>query len=123
MSNAKVDTHIQQASNANMDMIVQQAFEQANQAAKRQLAEQGGDRGACGFAWVNVKPGTSKLARYLKEHHGARKHYGSTGLVVWNPSKVCVQSVDVLEAGAFEFAKVLQQAFPELTIHANSRLD
>lgn len=107
----------------NIETIVQHAFEQANQAAKRQLVKQGGDRGACGFAWVNVKPGTSKLAKYLKANHGARKHYGSTGLVVWNPAAVTVQSIDVLEAGAFEFAKVLQQAFPELTIHANSRLD
>lgn len=39
--------------------------------------------GPCGFAWVIVKPGTSKFARYLKKH-GHAKHdpyYG--GVTIW----------------------------------------
>ena len=32
--------------------------------------------GVCGFAWVNIRPGNSSFARYLKKERGATKGYG-----------------------------------------------
>lgn len=39
--------------------------------------------GVCGFAWVNIKPGTSKFARYLKAKGIARKDSYYGGVTYW----------------------------------------
>lgn len=37
---------------------------------------------ACGFAWVNVKPGNSKFANWMKKNKLARKSYYG-GVDIW----------------------------------------
>ncbi len=81
----------------------------------------GGDRGACGFAWVNVYNvrSNSKLGKEMAKV-GFRKAYGG-GLQLWNPGKAMVQSVEVLESGAVAYAKILKDV--GLEAYAGSRLD
>lgn len=65
-------------------------------------------RGACGFAWVNVKPGTSRFARWLKANKLARpdSHYG--GVTIWISDYN--QSIYCKELHAVAMARVLQEA-------------
>ena len=81
----------------------------------------GGDGGACGFAWVNVYGvrSNSKMGKALAEV-GFRKSYQG-GLQLWNkwwPG----QSVDAAEHGAVAYAKVMQEQLG-LDFYAGSRLD
>jgi hypothetical protein len=95
----------------------------ARTAAKQTLAALGGDRGACGFAWVNVwgVRSNSKLGNALKAA-GFRKDYTGS-LQLWNPSKAGVQSLDILEAGAYAYAEVLKQKLGLEKVYAGSRMD
>ena len=95
----------------------------ARTAAKQTLAALGGDRGACGFAWVNVwgVRSNSKLGNALKAA-GFRKDY-TGALSLWNPSKAAVQSLDVLEAGAYAYAEVLKAKLGLDKVYAGSRMD
>jgi hypothetical protein len=95
----------------------------ARSAAKQTLAALGGDRGACGFAWVNVwgVRSNSKLGNALKAQ-GFRKDY-TGALSLWNPSKAAVQSLDVLEAGAYAYAEVLKEKLGLEKVYAGSRMD
>lgn len=79
------------------------------------------DDGPCGFAWIIVKPGTSKFARWLKEKGYARpdSYYG--GVSIW--IKDYSQSMMRKEAHAMAMAKELQAAFPKMKINASSRMD
>lgn len=75
--------------------------------------------GVCGFAWVNVKPGTSKFARWLKS-----KNYASTdsyygGVTIWISSYN--QSMQKKETYARAFAKVLSDE--GIKAYAASRID
>jgi len=78
--------------------------------------------GACGFAWVNVSPGNSPFANWLKKNKLARKAYGS-GVEIWISD--FGQSVERKEACANAMAKVLNEelASNSLKIYASSRLD
>ena len=81
----------------------------------------GGDGGACGFAWVNVYKvrSNSKLGKALAEV-GFRKSYEG-GLQQWNkwwPG----QSVDAAEHGAVAYARVMQEELG-VEAYAGSRLD
>ena len=95
----------------------------ARTAAKQALQTMGGDRGACGFAWVNVwgVRSNSKLGNALKAA-GFRKDYTGS-LQLWNPSKAGVQSLDILEAGAYAYAEVLKQKLGLEKVYAGSRMD
>ena len=95
----------------------------ARTAAKQTLAALGGDRGACGFAWVNVwgVRSNSKLGNALKAA-GFRKDY-TGALSLWNPSKAAVQSLDVVEAGAYAYAEVLKEKLGLEKVYAGSRMD
>lgn len=95
----------------------------ARTAAKQTLAAMGGDRGACGFAWVNVwgVRSNSKLGNALKAA-GFRKDYTGS-LQLWNPSKAGVQSLDILEAGAYAYAEVLKEKLGLEKVYAGSRMD
>jgi hypothetical protein len=75
--------------------------------------------GACGFAWVNVKPGTSKFARWLKAKGYARpdSYYG--GVCIWVSQ--FNQSVERKEAYARAMAHVFSEA--GIKAYAASRLD
>lgn len=76
------------------------------------------DDGACGFAWVKVRPATTPFARWLKKHNLARSSY-SGGLDIWISE--FGQSVDRKTAMATAMAKVLSEA--GITAYADSRLD
>lgn len=39
--------------------------------------------GVCGFAWVNIKPGTSRFARWLVRNGYARKDSYYGGITIW----------------------------------------
>jgi hypothetical protein len=96
---------------------------QARTAAKEAYAKYGGDRGACGFAWVNVwgVRSNSKLGKALQAA-GFRKDYTGS-LQLWNPSKAGVQSLDILEAGAYAYAEVLKSKLGLDKVYAGSRMD
>ena len=96
---------------------------QARSAAKQTYAAMGGDRGPCGFAWVNVwgVRSNSKLGKALQAA-GFRKDYTGS-LQLWNPSKAGVQSLDILEAGAYAYAEVLKQKLGLEKVYAGSRMD
>lgn len=77
------------------------------------------DEGACGFAWVNVKPGNSRFAKFLKEMDYARsdEYYG--GVCVW--VSAYGQSVDRKDAYARAFSTVLREY--GVDAYSASRLD
>ena len=99
---------------------VNEAGIQARTAAKAFHAKHG-DRDACGFAWVEIfgVKGNTKLGKALAAS-GIKKSY-SGGLQMWNPSKMMVQNVDTLEAGADAAAAVFKSY--GFTAYAGSRLD
>lgn len=108
-----------------VEQIVNDAMTSAAEAAKRALAQYG-DRDCCGFAWVNVYDykGTkiranSKLGKALTAA-GVRKDY-TGAFCLWNPSKAGVQSMGILEAGAYAAAEVFKAA--GFTAYAGSRMD
>ena len=87
--------------------IIEEAFAAAATAEADYRAKYG-EPFYCGFAWVNITPGTSKIARVLKERYGARKSYYG-GIDVWNPGRSNTQSMGIKEAGAAAFAEVLRK--------------
>ena len=108
-----------------VEQIVNDAMTSAAEAAKRALAEHG-DRDACGFAWVNIWEhdgkkirANSKLGKALIAA-GVRKDY-TGAFSLWNPSKAYVQSMNILEAGAYAAAEVFKAA--GFTAYAGSRMD
>jgi len=108
------------------EQLVQDATNEAAQQARtaaKAFYQQHGDRGACGFAWVNIYGvrSNSKLGQWLKAA-GFRKDY-TGALTLWNPSQAAVQSVDVLEAGADAYAKVIKDKLGLDKVYAGSRLD
>jgi hypothetical protein len=61
--------------------------------------------GACGFAWINIKPARGKFIKYLKDiDAGHKSYYG--GYDVWVHEGG--QSLERKEAYASAFAKVLR---------------
>ena len=75
--------------------------------------------GVCGFAWINVKPGTSTFARWLKiEGIGkADSYYG--GITIW--VSLFGQSYEKKMAYAEAFVQVLVDAGIKASVHG--RLD
>ena len=75
--------------------------------------------GVCGFAWVNVKPGNSRFARWLKKEGHARtdSYYG--GVTIWIRDHN--QSYERKYAHAQVLAKILEEA--GVKAYANGRLD
>ena len=100
--------------------IVAEAFAEANKAARAALARYG-DRDACGFAWTNIYgvKGNTRLGKMLKAA-GVRQDY-TKAFQLWNPAKLPVQSVGILEAGAQAAADVFRRYGFEA--YAGSRLD
>lgn len=75
--------------------------------------------GPCGFAWINIKPGNSRFANYLKKTEQARidSYYG--GVTVWVSGYG--QSYERKMAYAAAFAQVLQEA--GIKAYSMGRLD
>jgi hypothetical protein len=95
----------------------------ARVAAKAEHQRIGGDQGACGFAWVNIYGvrSNSRLGKTLQSY-GFRKDYTGS-LQLWNPSKAGVQSLDILEAGAYAYAEVIKSKLGLDKVYAGSRMD
>ena len=75
--------------------------------------------GVCGFAWVNVKPGTSSFAKWLVKFGKGRSDSYYGGVSVW--VSYFGQSMEKKEAYAEAFAKVLSGY--GVKCYANSRMD
>lgn len=75
--------------------------------------------GVCGFAWVNVKPGNSRFANWLKKNDLARKDEYYGGVTIWVSE--FNQSMQKKEAYARAMSKVFDDA--GLRSYAASRLD
>jgi hypothetical protein len=76
------------------------------------------DGGACGFAWVNVRPGNSSFAKWLVANKLARRSYYG-GVEIWISAHGQSWERKCAHAGA------MAQAFRNAGIEANagSRLD
>ncbi len=101
----------------------------------------GFDSGACGFAWITIRPARGKFVNWCKaqnktataiasEKHGRTypvKTFGDNGWnggwVLWSPGakKYRGQSVDTYEVAARGFAGVLRKH--GIDAHVGSRLD
>ena len=103
-----------------VNAIVQEAMIEARKAAEAAYAKYG-DRDACGFAWTNIYrvKGNTKLGKMLKAA-GLRQDY-TKAFQIWNPSKMPVQSMGILEAGAEAAADVFRKYGFEA--YAGSRMD
>jgi len=101
---------------------IQKGIPLAEQASQAMYAKIGGDKYACGFAWVNVYVDrtNSKQAKELLKA-GFRKDYRPKCLSLWNPGGLNVQNIDIKEAGADAFATYLTAL--GLTAYSGSRLD
>lgn len=104
-----------------LNTIVNEALTEARKAAETALA-QFGDRDACGFAWCNIYgvKGNTKLGKML-EKAGVRRSAYEKCYQMWNPSKLGVQSMGILEAGAEAAAQVFRKY--GFTAYSGSRMD
>lgn len=103
--------------------VVTEAIAEAQKASQAKYAEIGGDKYACGFAWVEVfvDRTNSKEAKELIAA-GFKKDYKPKCLSMWNPGGMGVQNIDIKEAGAYAMAEVLRTKLG-LKAYAGSRLD
>ena len=111
----------QKLTDAQIEAVIEEAFAAAAQATANYLAKYG-ECACCGFAWVNVTPGTSKVAKILKAKYNARKPYGGTGVQIWNPGKSYTQSITAKEEGAYAFASIIKDKLG-VDAYAGSRMD
>lgn len=74
--------------------------------------------GPCGFAWINIRPGNSKFANWLKKNRLARSTYKG-GVDVWVSE--FNQSMTRKAAYAAAFAGVLSNE--GINAYADSRMD
>lgn len=87
----------------------------------------GKDAGACGFAWVNIKPKhkgntkEGKAERAILREMGFELDWAGKEFQYWNPSELPVQDVASKRAGALAAAQVLRDH--GFDAHAGSRLD
>ena len=82
----------------------------------------GGDKYACGFAWVDVYVDrTNSLQAKELIQAGFKKDYKPKCLSMWNPGGLGVQNIDIKEAGADALATYLQAL--GLKAYSGSRLD
>ena len=107
----------------NTQTVVAEAIAEAQRASQDMYNKIGGDKFACGFAWVEVYVDrtNSKQAKELLAA-GFRKDYNPKCLSMWNPGGLGVQNIDIKEAGAEAMARVLREKLG-LSAYAGSRLD
>jgi hypothetical protein len=74
----------------------------------------------CGFAWVNIKPGNSAFANWLKMKKIARRDEYYGGVTVWVSDYN--QSMERKMAYAGAFARTLEAAGLK-RVYAMSRMD
>jgi hypothetical protein len=116
MSTATQDYNAEQVQNACNEAAIQ-----ARTAAKAHY-DAHGDRDACGFAWVDIYGvrSNSRLGKTLQSYGFRKGHTGS--LQLWNPSGAGTQSVNIKEAGAEAYARVITERLG-IRAYAGSRLD
>ena len=98
---------------AEMKSIAEEAFLAAKN-AEEEYRRKYGEPMYCGFAWVVIKPATSRFAKFLVREYGdynksrrqVHKHHDG-GLCVWNPGGSGTQSMDIKEQGAEAFTATL----------------
>ena len=100
---------------------IEEAFAEARKATNEYVKANGDNWWPCGFAWVTVKPATSRVAKILKDRYQASKAYGG-GIQIWNPSGHMTQQMDAKQAGARAFAKVLKDQL-NINCYAECRMD
>jgi hypothetical protein len=102
--------------------IIQKGIPLAEQASQEMYQRIGGDRMACGFAWVDVyvdRTNSAQAKELIKA--GFRKDYKPKCLSMWNPGGLGVQNIDIKEAGADAMATYLRAL--GLNAYSGSRLD
>jgi hypothetical protein len=113
-----------------MDLnAIKTEFETAARAGAEKFFQErlgGRDQYACGFAWVNIYPKNKGNTKAGKEERATLRALGfelsyDKSFQYWNPSRMSVQNVDTLEAGARAGAEVLRKYGFEA--YAGSRLD
>jgi hypothetical protein len=77
--------------------------------------------GVCGFGWVQIKPGNSPFANWLKKTGRGRANSYAGGIYVSSPLRT--QSMARNEAWAMGFAKVIGQIIEGIRVYAQSRID
>lgn len=109
----------------NKDLIpkaVTAAFINAEVAGKMKF-EQVGERDACGFAWIIIRPARGPLVSYLKKQGIGGNEYGG-GYSIWMPGRQPTQSISVHEAAAKAFVETIKEVLgSDLNINWRSRLD
>jgi len=101
---------------------IQKGIPLAIQASQLMYAKIGGDRFACGFAWVDVyvdRTNSAQAKELIKA--GFKKDYKPKCLSMWNPGGLGVQNIDIKEAGADAMATYLSAL--GLKAYSGSRLD
>jgi len=101
---------------------IEQAIPLAQQASQEAYQRMGGDRMACGFAWVDVyvdRTNSAQAKELIKA--GFKKDYKPKCLSMWNPGGLGVQNIDIKEAGADAMATYLRAL--GLNAYSGSRLD
>jgi len=78
------------------------------------------EEGLCGFAWINIKPGNSQFANWLKANDHATKDSYYGGVTVWVSE--FNQSMERKIKYARAFAKVLSDNGLE-RVYVGSRMD
>jgi len=78
------------------------------------------DGGACGFAWVTVRPARGPFVTWCKKNEKGSKHW-NTGWYFWGSHVWGGQSIERKEAGMKAFAEVLKGYGLNATM--GSRLD
>jgi hypothetical protein len=88
--------------------VLDTAEQEGNNAGMKFLKDSlgGQDNFPCGFAWVNILgfkgqkiSGNTKMGKLLKQV-GITQNYGDRKFQIWNPGRIPVQNVYVIEAGA-----------------------
>jgi hypothetical protein len=108
----------------NIENVLDSARVAAFEAASKSFVNDLGsvDRPMCGYAWVEVYGVriNSKVGKSLVKY-GFKKSYSSKGLILWNPSGLPIQNMDVKEVGSYAYASVLRES--GLDAVSASRLD
>ena len=111
----------------NIEAILAEAKAAAVAAANEMYEKIGGDRLACGYAWVNIYEydgkkirANSKLGKALAAN-GIEKSDYKKCFDLWNPCGRYVQNIDIKEAGAVAYAKGLRNY--GFDAYMGSRLD
>jgi hypothetical protein len=113
--------------NYEINKIVDEANVAAEAAVDAMSDRMGGDFGACGFAWVTVYPENKGNTRAGREERrvlaamGFSKDWTGKAYQLWNPGNYRGQNIDIKEAGARAYSKVLNSY--GFRASAGSRLD